>query len=116
MASQPWYQGQTLPALSWPVNTDSGNENLTGVPVGNIVLIMKNTSISPSQETTGTGTFAIVTANPAQITYQFSAQDVSNPGNYQLQLKITFPAGTAGGGAAGGVKLYDAFPFVVTQV
>lgn len=67
---------------------------------------MRNTAVSPAADTTGTGTFAIVTANPAVVTYTFSAADVAQSFSGQLIIQAQF--------TPSGLAIYDPVNFVIT--
>ncbi len=105
MAITPWYVGQTAPALQITLNTDSGSDNVTGLVAGNFAMVLRNTGTN--SDSNGTGTFVIVNANPAIITYAFSSGDVTTAGSYQLIVKATFPSG---------VKIYDPISFTLTTI
>ncbi len=105
MAISPWYVGQTDPPLTITLNLDSGAENLTGVQASQLSMTFRNTN--GTFDTSGTGTFAITTANPAVITYTLSANDVANPGTFSLIIKKT---------TSSGVKIYDPISFTLTAV
>lgn len=95
MPLNPWKTTQQAPLWTITLNTDSGADNITGLVAGNFSMIFKQTSQGANQgvETTGTGTFAIVTANPAVITYQVSVTDVTNAGTYAVTVWATFSNG-----------------------
>lgn len=109
MAYQPWYTGDTYPALSIPLNVEGSADNITGLSTANLALTLRRTDVQPNTDTNGTGVFTITTPNPAVVTYQFSSTDVSTAGSYLLFIKATFP------GAGGGVAVYDPIAFVLTQ-
>jgi hypothetical protein len=73
------------------LNTDSGADNLTGIVVANISIIIKN--MSSLVETTSTGAITIVTANPAVITWQPTSADAGTPGYYNVIPQVTFSTG-----------------------
>ncbi len=104
---QPWYVGMTYPALYIPLNVDSPSgqitDTITSIPVGNFAMTIRS---SGGIDTTGTGTFVIVTTNPAVITYQFSSGDVATTGTYQLFIKATVPGS--------GLVIWDPIPFVIS--
>lgn len=102
MGTQPWYKGQTVPALQITLTLDSGPEDLTGLVAGNLAM-----TIRTNTDTAGTGTFAILSTKPAVVTYQFSSGDVTTPGVYQLIVKATFPSG---------LKIYDPIGFTITDI
>lgn len=95
MSLNPWKVTQQAPLWTITLTTDSGADNITGLTAGSFSIIFKQTSNGPGQgqETTGTGTFAIVTANPAVITYQVSVADVTNAGTYLVTVWATFSNG-----------------------
>jgi hypothetical protein len=105
MGLSPWYVGQTYPALQITLNNDSGSDNVSGLAPSNFTLILRN--LGTTSDTTGTGTFVIVNANPAIVTYAFSSSDVATAGSYLLILKVTFPSG---------LKVYDPVPFTLTAI
>lgn len=106
MAYQPWYIGQTYPALQITLNIDGATDNITGLLTSAFTMIFHNTAVSPATDTTGTGTFAVVTANPAVVTYTFSTADVAAAFNGQLFVKAVF--------VAGGTAVYDPISFQIS--
>src|SRR5438094_8951020 len=105
MSVTPWYTTQTAPALQITLNTDSGPDTITGLVAGNFTMVLRNTGLG--SDTNGTGTFAIVSANPAIVTYSFSSGDVTTAGSYSLIVKAVFASGT---------KIYDGVPFTITEI
>lgn len=105
MAVTPWYVGQTAPALQITLNTDSGQDNITGLVAGNFAMVLRNTGTG--SDTNGTGTFVILNASPAVVSYAFSSGDVTTAANYQLIIKATFPTG---------IKVYDPILFTLTAI
>lgn len=112
MAYQPWYRGQTYPAIQFPLNVEGNPDNITGVSTGNIKIILRNTSVAPPVDTTGTGTVAIITTNPALISYTFSPADVSQVFNGFLFIEVVFP-GSSGPGT--NQAIYDPVAFAITD-
>lgn len=110
MGYQPWYVGDTYPALQIPLNVDGTADNITSLTANSFTMTLRNTGVSPAVDTTGTGTFTIVTSNPAVITYQFSIADVTTAGIYLLIIKATFPGG------GGGIAIYDPVAFTLTAI
>lgn len=108
MGYQPWYTGCTYPAIQIPLNVEGSPDNITALNTSNLAMILRNTGTAPPTDATGTGTFTIVTSNPALITYQFSSGDVASAGSFQLIIKATFPGG------GGGVAVYDPITFTIT--
>lgn len=106
MAYQPWYQLQTYPALQIPLNVESTPDNITGMSPSNFTMILRNTAVAPAIDTTGTGTFTIVTSNPAVVTYTFSTADVASTFSGVLFIRAVFPGG--------GIAVYDPVSFVIT--
>ncbi len=109
MGYQPWYTGDTFPALTIPLNVEGSPDNITGLTTGSFAATMRRLDLQPNTDTPGTGTFTIVTANPAVITYQFSPGDVATAGTYSIFIKATFP------NPGGGIAVYDPIPFTLTQ-
>lgn len=106
MGYQPWYQKQTYPALQLLLNVEGNPDNITGLAPTAFGLILRNTSVSPVTDLIGTGTFTIVTANPAVVTYTFSAADVAQPFSGLLIVTAQFtPTGLA---------VWDPIAFVIT--
>lgn len=105
MGLTPWYIGQTYPALQITLATDAGPDNITGLVASNFALVIRNTG--NNSDANGTGTFVVVNAYPALITYTFSSADVTTAGTYQLIFKATFPSG---------VKIFDPIPFTLTTI
>ena len=112
MGFQPWYATQVYPALQIPLNTDSAPDNITGLTASNLTMILRNISLTTPTDTTGAGTFTIVTANPAVVNYQFNILDVNvtQTTNFLLIVEAVFP------GAGGGKAVYDPFPFTITAI
>lgn len=108
MGYQPWYQGQTYPAIQIPLNTDSAPDNIGSVPVANFTMILRNLGVNPPVDTVGTGIFTVITTNPAVVDYQFSTTDVAQSGNLNLIVEAVFP------GTGGGKAVWDPFPFTIT--
>lgn len=103
MAYQPWPKGQTYPALKIPLNVEGNADDITNLVTTNFTMILRNTGVAPASDTIGTGTFAIVTASPAVITYTLSASDVASVWTGSLLVKAVF--------SGGGIAIYDAIPF-----
>jgi hypothetical protein len=103
---QPWYQHDTFPAISIPLNVEGSADNITGLTVGSFTMVIHN--LADSTDTVGTGTFTITTISPAVITYQFSDADTLVGLSTNLFVKAVFP------GAGGGTALYDPVAFVFT--
>ncbi len=110
MGYQPWYTTCTYPALRINLSVDGVNDDITGLSTGNLSMILRNVGVAPPTDAAGTGTFAIVTASPAVITYQFSSGDVASAGSFELIVKAVFPGG------GGGTAVYDPVAFAITQV
>lgn len=107
---QPWPVAQTYPVWDIPLATDSGNEDLTNISVSNITMIFRNTSVRPTQDTVGTGTFFIKAVNPGELYYKPSVADVASAFSGLLIVKIAFPPSY---GAADLVE-YDPINFVLS--
>jgi hypothetical protein len=105
MGYQPWYATQTYPAWQIPLNVESTPDTITGLTATAFTMIFHEPGVA---DTVGTGTFAIVTASPAIVTYTPSAADVANVFNGELIVKAAF--------AAGSIAVYDPIPFVVTAI
>lgn len=105
MAYAPWYQFQTFPALQIPLATDSGNDNITSITTSQITLIFHP---STGADWNGSGTVAIVTANPAVITYTLSTADVAAAFSGKIYVKAIFPGG--------GIAIYDPINFAITAI
>jgi hypothetical protein len=110
MGFQPWYKTQTYPIIQIPLNAEGVADNITGMTAGNFVMKLRNTTSAPPIDTTGTGTFGIVTSNPAVISYQFSAADVATAWGGSLVVEATFPNPNTG------LAVYDPIPFTVSDV
>lgn len=107
---QPWPIAQTYPVWDIPLATDSGNEDLTNISTANITMIFRNTSVRPTIDTIGTGTFFIKSINPGELYYKPSIADVASAFNGLLIVKILFPPSY---GPADEV-LYDGISFVIS--
>lgn len=66
--------------------------------------------LSQGRDTTGTGTFSIVTYSPAVINYQFSDADTLVGTNTELIIEAIFP------GVGGGKAVYDPIVFPFTAI
>lgn len=106
----PWYVGMTAPIWDIPLATDSGNEDLTGISPSNITLIFRNTSVRPTVDTPGTGTFYIKSVNPGELYYKPSIADVASAFSGVIIIKIAFPPSY---GAADLIE-YDPLNFVLS--
>lgn len=107
MAFQPWYVGDTYPALQIPLNIDGNTpDNITGLSPSSFKMIIRN--LSTGLDTTGTGTFSIVTYSPAVINYQFSDADTRIGTTTNLFIEATFP------NPGGGLAVYDPISFAFT--
>ena len=106
MGFQPWYQHQTYPAISIPLNVEGAADNITGLTAASFSMIIRN--LANNTDTTGTGTFTVTTTNPAVITYQFSDADTLAGTNCNLIVKANFP------GPPAGVAVYDPISFTFT--
>lgn len=107
---QPWYVLDTFPGWSIPLATDNGVEDLTGINTNDITLIFRNTSVRPSVDTVGTGTFTITNVKPATLLYKPSAADVASAFSGFIIIRILFPPSF---GPADEV-VYDPLPFVIS--
>lgn len=103
MGISPTQVGSYGKPWSITLNTDTGADNITGVVVGNISVVIKN--MSSLVETTSTGTITIVTANPAVITWQPTTNDTASIGYFNVIVVIQF---------SGGPIRYDPIPWVIT--
>ena len=112
MGFTPWYQHQTFPAISIPLNVEGAADNIgssgLNIPVANFSMVIRD--LARNQDTAGTGTFAIVTASPAVVSYQFSDADTLVGTNTELFVEAIVP------GVGGGKIVYDpiAFPFTAS--
>ena len=106
MGFQPWYQHDTYPAIQIPLNVEAVADNITGLTAASFTMVIRNLSAATDQ--TGTGTFTVVTTNPALVSYQFSDADTMFGTNCELFIEAIFP------GAGGGKAIYDPIPFTFT--
>lgn len=106
MAFQPWYQHQTYPAISIPLNVEGSADNITGLTVNSFSMVIRN--LANNTDTAGTGVFTITTSNPAVVTYQFTDADTLVGTNVNLFVEAVFP------GAGGGKAIYDPIAFTFT--
>lgn len=83
-----WYQFQTYPTWDIPLNTDQGPDDLTGVSISTFQMIFRS---STGTDRTGTGTFTLKIAYPAEILYKPSAADVANTFVGSLIIKAYYP-------------------------
>lgn len=107
MGYQPWYKTETYPSLQIPLNVEGNADNITSLTAASFTMILRNTSVAPAADTIGTGTFAVVTPNPAVITYTFSTTDVATVWSGFLIVKATF--------TGGGIAVYDPIPFAISD-
>src|SRR5437660_8715656 len=91
MAQSPWPQGDTREAWTFQLIPDTGYFATSGLATANFAYFQRN--ISSGVERQGDGAFSNLIAasggNPAQITYQESANDVANPGMFHQWIKVT---------------------------
>ncbi len=106
MGYQPWYQHNTFPAIQIPLNVEAIADNITGLTASSFTMIIRD--LSAATDRTGTGTFAVITSNPAVVSYQFSDADTTFGLNCELFIEAVFP------GAGGGKAVYDPVPFAFT--
>lgn len=107
---QPWYVLDTFPGWSIPLATDNNVEDLTGINTNDITLIFRNTSVRPSVDTVGTGTFTITNAKPAILFYKPSAADVASPFSGVIIIRILFPPSFS----SADLVTYDPIPFTIS--
>jgi hypothetical protein len=105
---QPWYQGDTYPALQIPLNVEGNADNITGLTASSFTMILRNTGGANPVDTVGAGTFTIVTSSPAVVDYTFSPNDVATVWSGYLVVKAVFPGG--------GVAIYDPIAFSITAI
>lgn len=74
-------------------------------------MIIRN--LATNTDTTGTGTFTVIAASPASISYQFSDADTMIGTNTALIIEAAFPAGS---GSLAGRVVYDPVPFPFTPI
>lgn len=111
MASyQPIYVGQTYPVWDFPLTIDGGYEDLTNISVNNISLIFRNTSVRPSVDTPGTGTFSIKMIYPGELYYKPSIADVASAFTGVIIIKIMFYPSYG----IADLAIYDPIPFIIT--
>jgi len=108
MTYQPWYVTQTYPSWTIPLNVEGNADNISGISSSALTMIFHPTVSPPSTDFTGTGTFAIVTSNPAVVMYTPSAGDVTSKFTGDLFVKVVFPSG--------GTAIYDPIPFSITDI
>lgn len=102
-----WYQYQTYPTWDIPLNTDLGPDDLTGVDITTFQMVFRSSS---GTDRTGTGTFTVKVAYPAEILYKPSIADVAKSFTGSLIIKAYFPPSDTN---ADGV-IYDSIPFQIT--
>ena len=106
MGYQPWYQHDTYPAINIPLNVEAAADNIAGMTAASFKMVIRD--VSAATDRTGTGTFTVVTSNPAVVSYQFSDADTTFGLNCALIVEAVFP------GAGGGNAVYDPIPFTFT--
>ena len=104
MAATPQYVGAYGKPWTINLNTDSGPDNLGSLSASAISVSLRNVDLIPPVDVVSTGAVAIVTASPAQITWQPTATDYAAAGNRQLLIQVTFSTGPVE---------YDPFPFAI---
>ena len=92
MAVSPDYTGSYGRPWLITLNTDSGPDQILGISKTSISIILRNTTGIPA-DNTSTGDIEIVTASPAVISWQPTAADFANAGNYSVYPVVTFPTG-----------------------
>jgi hypothetical protein len=98
MSISPWMQFDTEPPWKFPLRTDSGLLNVSGLTVANFQLILHPTS--GGQEIIGSGSFSdLLTSDPyfldaaPSIVYHESLADVSAIGQYRAWIVIGYSDG-----------------------
>lgn len=104
MAATPQYVGGYGKPWTININTDTGPDNLGSLTASAIQVSLRNLDVTPPIDVVSTGAITIVTANPAQITWQPTAADYAVAGNRQLLIQVTFATGPVP---------YDPFPFAI---
>ena len=91
MSQSPWPQGDTREAWAFLLEPDTGDFATSGLTPSDFAYFQRN--ISNNVERQGDGIFSNLIAasggNPAQITYQESANDVAIPGMFHQRIKVT---------------------------
>lgn len=89
MGITPWAVGQLSPLWTITLTRDGGIMDITGVTTNQLSLLIYNNS--QAQTGTGQGTFSIIEAKPAIVTYQLNSADVPTvTGNYYVRVKVNF--------------------------
>ena len=91
MSHSPLPQGDTREAWAFLLEPDTGDFATSGLTPSDFAYFQRN--ISNNVERQGDGIFSNLIAasggNPAQITYQESANDVAIPGMFHQRIKVT---------------------------
>ena len=92
MPVSPQYVGMYGRPWTITLNTDSGPDNLTGLTAGNVSVRIHNPT-GQTADVVSSGTITIVTANPAQITWQPTVTDFAVAGTFQAIVEVVFSSG-----------------------
>jgi hypothetical protein len=93
MGATPDYVGSYGRPWIINLNTDSGFDDITGVASNNISIIVRNTGVNPPTGGASTGAITIISAFPAQISWQPTSSDYSAGGSFNIVPQVTFPSG-----------------------
>lgn len=102
MSIQPWYTGQTLPAMEPTFEDDNGNAiNLTGATI-----TLKFRNQQTNQDQVGAGTWNILSATGGIAQYSWASADVATAGSYLIYVDVTY---------SGGKRTFDPVPFIISN-
>ncbi|SRR5258707_9565030 len=106
---QPWYQTAAYPTWDFPVMTDSGPDDLTGVDITKFSMIFRNLN---GVDTPGTGTFSLKVLYPAEILYKPSVADVAAAFNGTIVVEALYPPSNS----TADKVAFDPIAFTITAV
>jgi len=106
---QPWPQSQNYQYWDFPVMTDSGPDDLTGVDITKFKMIFRNLN---NVDTPGTGNFFVKVLYPAEILYKASIADVAAAFNGTIIVTALYPPSNS----TTDLVAFDAIPFTITAV
>lgn len=92
MPVSPQYVGMYGRPWTITLTTDSGADNLTGLTANNISVRIHSPT-GQMADAVSSGAITIVTANPAQITWQPTASDFAIAGSFQAIVEVVFGSG-----------------------
>ncbi|SRR5258708_896503 len=106
---QAWYTSDTFPSWQIPLNAGGAPDNLTGVTISNFTMIFRTLN---NVDTTGTGTFTVMSTYPAVVLYKPSVADVAAAFTGNIIIKALYPPSNS----TADLVVWDPIAFTITAV